>query len=457
MIKKICVVIFRLMAILILCAIPLSAAAQSKPTRDKSKDVVRVSPAKPKTSGVKQGTARSKIAQRKKSTRAQTAYRRRNTGTRSRSRSRYTPSAVRRTPEVVQEPVAQAELLVNDSRYPSIEFSGDGGTEWLYISNGKWFTYDLKDLNWCNVKVYDDKIRLIAQVNPSFLFREGYVIIKKGTQEVKVLVSQKGHIKKPLLVNGKTDMSVTFSCDGGLRTLMVENADNWNYSIDDAGSKWLSVSKDGRLLRLSAGKNRSHSKSRYSSLKVFSGEEDVYVRVSQLSRTSYSRSKKVFAWGLDFDGEIGMHNNFYFSTGLVMRLGKANNFINATLGVKYRFLKIKPFSDKSYKYYGGAIAVPLNLRFNVLKAGRRNKWFIGAGIEYGKLFNKREEVSMNEDYFSVFPTFGYRSSHFDFSVYYKSYYDDTFGKSSIFAEGTQAFSKKYKVRNIIGAQMQIYF
>lgn len=455
--KKIFVVISRLVAILILCAIPLSVGAQSKPTRDKSKDVVRVSPAKPKTSGVKQGTARSKVAQRKKSTRARTAYRRRNTRTRSRGRSRYTPSTVRRTPKVVQEPAAQAELLVNDSRFPSIEFSGDGGTEWLYISNGKWFTYDLKDLSWCDVKVYDDKIRLVAQVNPSFLFREGYVIIKKGAQEVKVLVSQKGHIKKPLLVNGQTDMSVTFPCDGGLRTLMVENADNWNYSIDDAGSKWLSVSKDGRLLRLSAGKNRSHSKSRYSSLKVFSGEEEVSVRVAQSPRTPYSRSKKVFAWGLDFDGEMGMRNNLYFSTGLVMRIGRANNFINATLGVKCRFLEIKPLNDKSYKYYGGAIAVPLNLRFNVLKAGRRNKWFIGAGMEYGKLFRKMEGVSMNEDYFSVFPMIGYRSSHFDFSVYYKTYYDDTFRKSSIFAEGTQALSKKYRDRSMIGAQMQIYF
>ena len=59
-----------------------------------------------------------------------------------------------------------------------------------------------------------------------------------------------------------------------------------------------------------------------------------------------------------------------------------------TFGVRYRWFRVKLDKDEIYEYdnkyeqYGGAVCIPLSLRFNIAKISARSKLFLGGGGEF---------------------------------------------------------------------------
>lgn len=154
----------------------------------------------------------------------------------------------------------------------------------------------------------------------------------------------------------------------------------------------------------------------------------------------------------------------YYSVGLVARFGSYKHTFNMTIGVKYRWFRVMPPVDDSYsyddyyyddddtnwEYYGGAIAIPVNLRFNVAQISTRSRFFIGVGAEYGAKTFEKAEGAFEKSYVSIFPKIGITSPHFDISMYWKTYIGGPF-----IEEARDAYDE-YKSSSLMGLQMAVY-
>lgn len=194
-----------------------------------------------------------------------------------------------------------------------------------------------------------------------------------------------------------------------------------------------------------------------------------YIHSAKQARSQYNRQMKAYAherwwkenfsWGIDADYGTNVSSesgaDLYYSVGLVTRFGSYNHTFNMTVGVKYRWFKVMPpidvYDEEKWEFYGGALAIPLDLRLNIIKVSTRSRIFIGIGGEYGaKLFEKFSGC-FEKNYVAIFPKFGFTTPNLDMSVYWKTYIGGPFAK-----EAREEYDE-YKSNSLIGIQMAIFF
>lgn len=172
-----------------------------------------------------------------------------------------------------------------------------------------------------------------------------------------------------------------------------------------------------------------------------------------------------FSWGFDGDIETNTMGDagsaLYYSAGLQFRFGGYQHLFNMTIGIKYRwFSQIQKihytygdysFSESRFATFGGALAVPLDLRFNIAKCSSRSRLFLGVGCEYGaKIFDKSNGYLEN-NYVAVYPQFGITSPHFDISIYWKTY------KGGPFTKRARNDREEFNGNSHVGLQMAVLF
>lgn len=409
MIKKIFVVIFRLMAILILCAIPLSAAAQSKPTRDKSKDVVRVSPAKPKTSGVKKKSFNLRTIRNKRticknvvktpvisekdilknridkdnSIRAD-EYKKPADTTKQGVTEFYEQN--RNTEEEKSYSKDPNTLLVNNMRYPQINVPSSKSIVYLNVHSMDSNFYCTNVEDWYTVsRVGNNRLSLSVKANNSTKSRSDSFYVWHGTEKATVWVNQEG---------------------------------------------------DSSL----------YARSKHSTKSNDIVENQVY------------KKDRFVTYGVGADVETnfqnGLGSELYYSLGLAVQLGKASQFVNVITGISYRWIMVSPEyrGSDSWFLYGSALAIPLDFRFNIAKVGQRSAFFIGIGAEYGVVFDKKQhDERMGNNELSIYPSVGLRIPYFDFSLYWKTYLNGPFCKD------ISERNKEFKSESLFGIRVHLFF
>ena len=194
-----------------------------------------------------------------------------------------------------------------------------------------------------------------------------------------------------------------------------------------------------------------------------------YIHSAKQARSQYNRQmnayahkrwwRENFSWGIDADYGTNISSesgsDMYYSAGLVARFGSYKHTFNMTVGVKYRWFRVMPPTDfdddVEWELYGGAIAIPINLRFNIGWVSTRSRVFLGIVGEYGAKTFEKADGWFENSYVSVFPKFGITSPHFDMSVYWKTYIGGPFIK------GARDEYDEYKSNSLIGLQMAVFF
>ena len=218
-----------------------------------------------------------------------------------------------------------------------------------------------------------------------------------------------------------------------------------------------------------------------------------YINQAKDLHRSYERQRKASArkawWkrnfkiGIDADIETNIDSEsgsaMFYSVGLAARFGNYTSNFSVVTGVKYRWLRMEPKYRASYydeyydaynndyyghynyydygsnkrQSYGGAISIPLSIRYQFFRITTRSKLFIGAGGEFGVgMFESSDKKDcLENNYISLFPQFGLTCPNFEMSLYWKSYVNGPFKKS------ISNMYSEFGCSSLIGFQMAVFF
>lgn len=197
-----------------------------------------------------------------------------------------------------------------------------------------------------------------------------------------------------------------------------------------------------------------------------------YIKQAKDSKKKFDRQLKSIArkrwWknnfqvGIDADYGTNMDSSpgadMFYSVGLVGRLGNPEKDWNFVTGVKYRWLRVMPKYDSYYdngstewQMFGGAVCIPISVRYNFANVYSSSRLYFGFGGEYGFITEKNYKGVLNDNYVSLFPQFGVTSKHFEISAYIKSYV------VSPFKNNTMNKSSGFDCSCLLGVQMAVYF
>ena len=204
-----------------------------------------------------------------------------------------------------------------------------------------------------------------------------------------------------------------------------------------------------------------------------------YIQQAKEQRRSYERNIKAverqrkaierrtwwknnFQIGIDADYGTNMDSDpgadMFYSVGLVGRFGDCQKDWNFVTGIKYRWLRVMPEYGSYYnkggiewQMFGGAVCIPISVRYNIAEVFYNSRVYIGIGGEYGFISEKNIQDALNDYYISIFPQFGITSRHFEVSSYIKNYI------ASPFKDNPLNNSSGFDCRCLLGVQMAIYF
>lgn len=193
--------------------------------------------------------------------------------------------------------------------------------------------------------------------------------------------------------------------------------------------------------------------------------KDSYAQIRKHQRKAAHKLwwKENFKIGIDGDIETNIGDetgaDLFYSAGLLARFGSYKHPFSLTFGVKYRWFRVKLNADDIYDYnskydlYGGAICIPLNLRYNIAKISEMSKLYLGAGGEFGVSMIEASDAKgcFEKNFISVYPQIGITSPNFEISLYWKSYLNGPFVKD------ISEYLQEFKCKSIVGLQMSIYF
>ena len=296
---------------------------------------------------------------------------------------------------------------------------------------------------------------------------------------VNIGISQSG---KTAYINVSAS-DVSFSSDGGTRTIYVDANCDWAINVPTAS--WGSLSKTGNSITVKINPNNSSSQrtdyftikgggiqrrinitqtASYSSYNYsnsnYSNENKNIWDSDYKPSYSYSRSKtseSFFSFGIvgDIETNLGSESGSqtYFSVGLLTRLGKPKHTLNFITGLRFRWFRVMPsYGNSEYKYYGRLVGIPADFRINIAHIGDNGAVYIGAGAEFGVYIADEEyENSMEENYFSFSPLLGYANRHFDISAYWKRY------QSGPFVNDISRYNTEFDSSSMIGLKIGFYF
>ena len=173
--------------------------------------------------------------------------------------------------------------------------------------------------------------------------------------------------------------------------------------------------------------------------------------------------KNNFKIGIDADYGTNMDSDsgadMFYSVGLVGRFGSYRQKVNFVTGVKYRWLRVMPKYGSPYdtgstewRLFGGAVCIPLYLRYNFAEVLDRSRVYLGFGGEYGFISAEKDvKEVLDGSYLSVFPQLGITSPNFELSCYIKSYLVGPFKKQA------KNNSGEFECSCLLGVQMTVYF
>jgi len=358
----------------------------------------------------------------------------------------------------------------------SVSATSEATSRYITVyGNSDWYI-DGNYSNWIHASKSDDNLYVYIDANNSTQSRSDYFSISNGYKSVNISISQTG---KPAYINVSAS-DVSFSSDGGTRTIHVDANCDWNINVPIAS--WGSLSTTGNSITIKIKPNNSSSQrtdyftikgggiqkrvniTQTASYSSYNNSNSYYSNNSSNTfyKSSYTRHKSsgpFLSFGIDGDIETNLGSESgtqtYFSVGLLTRLGQPKHTLNFITGLRFRWFRVMPSygnSDSEYKYFGRLVGIPADFRINIVHIGDNGAVYIGAGAEFGVYIADEEyENSMEENYYSFSPLLGYANRHFDISAYWKRY------QSGPFVNDISRYNTEFDSSSMIGLKIGFYF
>ena len=157
----------------------------------------------------------------------------------------------------------------------NVSFSSSGGTRTITIStDGEW-RISTGTAGWGHTSISGNTITLRIDENTSSSSRTDYFVIKSGSKEKRINISQDG---KPATRLSVSTENVSFGKDGGRRTITVSTNGEWRIGVGTAS--WAHTSISGNTITLRVDENYSGDE-RTDYFTVVAGDKDVRINITQ--------------------------------------------------------------------------------------------------------------------------------------------------------------------------------
>lgn len=157
----------------------------------------------------------------------------------------------------------------------SVSFSYSGGRRTITVStDGEW-QISTGTAEWGHTSISGNTINLRIEENTSSSSRTDYFVIKSGSKEKRINISQDG---KPVTRLSVSTENVSFGKDGGRRTITVSTNGEWRIGVGTAS--WAHTSISGNTITLRVDENNSGDE-RTDYFTVVAGDKDVRINITQ--------------------------------------------------------------------------------------------------------------------------------------------------------------------------------
>ena len=157
----------------------------------------------------------------------------------------------------------------------NLSFSYSGGTRTITVStDGEW-QISTATAGWGHTSINGNTITLRIDENTSSSSRTDYFVIKSGSKEKRINISQDG---KPVTRLSVSTENVSFGKDGGRRTITVSTNGEWRIGVGTAS--WAHTSISGNTITLRVDENDSGDE-RTDYFTVVAGDKDVRINITQ--------------------------------------------------------------------------------------------------------------------------------------------------------------------------------
>lgn len=157
----------------------------------------------------------------------------------------------------------------------NISYSYSGGTRTITVStDGEW-QISTGTAGWGHTSISGNTITLRIDENTSSSSRTDYFVIKSGSKEKRINISQDG---KPATRLSVSTENVSFGKDGGRRTITVSTNGEWRIGVGTAS--WAHTSIAGNTITLRVDENDSGDE-RTDYFTVVAGDKDVRINITQ--------------------------------------------------------------------------------------------------------------------------------------------------------------------------------
>ena len=157
----------------------------------------------------------------------------------------------------------------------NISYSYSGGTRTITVStDGEW-QISTGTAGWGHTSISGNTITLRVDENTSSSSRTDYFVIKSGSKEKRINISQYG---KPATRLSVSTENVSFGKDGGSRTITVSTNGKWEIGVGTAS--WGHTSISGNTITLRVDKNNTGDE-RTDYFTVVAGDKKVRINITQ--------------------------------------------------------------------------------------------------------------------------------------------------------------------------------
>ena len=157
----------------------------------------------------------------------------------------------------------------------NISYSYSGGTRTITVStDGEW-QISTGTAGWGHTSISGNTITLKVDENTSSSSRTDYFVIKSGSKEKRINISQDG---KPATRLSVSTENISFGKDGGSRTITVSTNGKWEIGVGTAS--WGHTSISGNTITLRVDKNNTGDE-RTDYFTVVAGDKKVRINITQ--------------------------------------------------------------------------------------------------------------------------------------------------------------------------------
>lgn len=173
--------------------------------------------------------------------------------------------------------ISQAGLFATylNASPENVSFSYSGGSRTITVStDGEW-QISTGTAEWGLTSISGNIITLMVGENTSTSPRTDYFVVKSGSKEKRINISQDG---KPVTRLSVSTENVSFGKDGGRRTITVSTNGEWEIGVGTAS--WAHTSISGNIITLRVDENDSGDE-RTDYFTVVAGDKNVRIDITQ--------------------------------------------------------------------------------------------------------------------------------------------------------------------------------